>query len=128
MRDAKSTLILLLQLATLALNKRITDASRSVSEYQDMVRAIVALELERPENRQSKGPKPDIFENFSVANPSGSNIPPTIEYQSDPTVGPGSSRAPSQCGNKTQRTDNSELQLFLLKPLVNDFNNRIELR
>lgn len=128
LRDAKSTLVLLLQLATLALNKRMADASRSVSEHQDMIRAIVALELERPENRQPRGPKPDISVNFSLANPPGSDIPRTIKYQSDPTVGPESSRAPSQCDNKTQRTDNSELQLFHLKPLVNDFGDRIELR
>lgn len=127
LRDAKSTLILLLQLATLALNKKMADASRSVSEHQDMIRAVVALELERPENRQSKGSRPDVFENFFMANPPGSNIPPTIEYQSDRTVDPESSRAPSECGNQTQRTQNSELQLFLLKPVVKDLHDRIEL-
>ena len=49
LRDAKSTLMLLLQVATLALNKRMADASISMSEHQDFVRAIVALELQRRE-------------------------------------------------------------------------------
>ena len=49
LRDAKSTLMLLLQVATLALNKRMADASISTSEHQDFVRAIVALELQRRE-------------------------------------------------------------------------------
>ena len=47
--EAKSSLLLLLQVATLALNKKIADASISTSEHQDIVRAIVALELQRRE-------------------------------------------------------------------------------
>lgn len=49
LRDAKSTLMLMLQVATLALSKRMDNASMSTSEHQDLIRAIVALELQRRE-------------------------------------------------------------------------------
>lgn len=49
LRDAKTTLMLMLQVTSLALSKRMADASTSTSEDQDFVRAIVALELQRRE-------------------------------------------------------------------------------
>lgn len=52
MRDAKSTLMLMLQVASLALNKRMFDASLSTSEHEDYVRTIVALELQRREEQE----------------------------------------------------------------------------
>ena len=165
LRDAKSTLILLLQLATLALNKRMADASLSASELQDSLRAIVAVELERregrtnpieppkissssgsikstdigmgnttpprpetlsphpylyqiasPDDNQSRGLQPSNVPSFSVARPPGLNDPPTVGH------------AAPECGKQTQSTHNSKLQLFLLKPIVKDLFDRIELR
>lgn len=51
LRDAKSTLMLMLQVASLALSKRMADASLSTREHLDFVRAIVALELQQREDR-----------------------------------------------------------------------------
>lgn len=51
LRDAKSTLMMMLQVASLALSKRMADATLSRSEHQDLVRAIVALELQRRDER-----------------------------------------------------------------------------
>ena len=155
LRDAKSTLILLLQVATLALNKRVADAPMPANELLDSFRAVVAVELERREgrtnpieppevlsssssiksteigipnittprrktlsleNNQSRGLQPGIISNLSVANSPGLDDFPTVEH------------AASERGNQTQRTHNSELQLLLLKPLVEDLHDRIQLR
>ena len=155
LRDAKSTLMLLLEVANLALNKRRADAPESATELQDSIRAIVALEIERREGRtnpieppevpsssgsikstdseilnmtsprrktssseniQSRGLPPGDGSNFSVARSPGLNDQPTVEH------------APSEPGNKIQSTHNLGLQLFLLKPQVEDHYDRIELR
>ena len=147
LRDAKSTLNLLLQVATLALHKRMADASKPASEHLDLIRAVVAVELERregrtnpteppevssssssikstdigtpntrPEENQSRSLQPGIISNLSVAKSPGLNDSPTAEH------------AASERSNQTQSTHNSELQLLLLKPLVEDHYDRIELR
>ena len=68
LRDAKSTLMLMLQLAGLALSKKAADASMSTSENQDFVRAIVAWELQRREERAHPEETPEVTNNFSPDN------------------------------------------------------------
>ena len=194
LRDAKSTLILLLQVATLALNKWMADTSMSSNEHQDVIRAIVALELDRREERtdstaHQKVPKlpssnnaPDIgissrmppaetvlnlHQNRSSSafgqptghvamlgadfTISGQEFPSTRDKISrHPIASPGAglprgmgvplepfhgkkspedvimNPLPSSVSNGNP--NGSELQLFLLKPLVQDLYDRIELR
>ncbi len=70
LRDAKSTLMLMLQVMSLALNKRVFEASLSTSEHEDYVRTIVALELRRREEQK------DPTEQQEGSEPSGSNFAP----------------------------------------------------
>lgn len=160
LRDAKSTLMLMLQVASLALSKRMVDASLSTSEHQDLVRAIVALELQRREEgtnndkpisplgnssnsdhnaqttvlpgqiprKRTKGfnePRKDSSDKKARSlywTEGNSNVP------GDQTVNLAQSSVSSDIDEKTQTNHNTELQLFLLKPIVTDFFDRIELR
>lgn len=212
LRDAKSTLMLMLQVASLALSKRMADASMSITEHQDFVRAIVALELQRREERttslqQQKVLRSSISDDTTKENadttPAGEGtlnsdrnhqIPePVVQagekvtagvikfrkllsdvrarFMSERVEGPGVARPrgletqhvanispASSPDSKLPRTDdtsdvpeyytmdsshisfssdsdsgtqtnhNTELQLFLLKPIVEDLLDRIELR
>ncbi|CAD6570638.1 MAG: hypothetical protein ASARMPREDX12_003782 [Alectoria sarmentosa] len=213
LRDAKSTLMLMLQVASLALSKRMADASVSTSEDQDFVRAIVALELQRREqhtdsvkqhevsrsfssndtpkirnaNTMSQGevtlnpgrnPEPRAFlvqasrnltagvhesrktsldrlagnlldpvissgvdqprdleiqnvVNIPLATSPGSKLPETDEnsnvLESHAIDTPDKSLSTDD-DSETQTNHNTELQLFLLKPIVRDLFDRIELR
>lgn len=159
LRDAKSTLMLMLQVASLALSKRMADASLSTSEHQDLIRAIVALELQRREEgtnndkpisplgnssnsdhnaqtpvlpqrrrKRTKGfnePRKDSSDKKARSlywTDGNSNVP------GDQTVNLAQSSVSSDIDKKTQTNHNTELQLFLLKPIVTDFFDRIELR
>ena len=198
LRDAKSTLILLLQVATLALNKKMADASRSVGEHQDLIRAVVALELDRrikpPE--VSRSPSSNNAPNLGNSNGIYNRTPPgetvlekdqnrslsTYQTQPGPMYDPGTTIPQNDLPGKRKRdsldatdspgaggpeaprlpgimevppnafpgmylakniimnppphssvssenlNESAELQLFLLKPVVNDFGDRIELR
>ena len=197
LRDAKSTLILLLQVATLALNKRMADASVSSSEYQDLIRAVVALELDRREERVNVTAQQEVSRSPSSNDApdlgSSNRIPPRetlLKLYQNPTfasrteIGPkydpentislkdfsvkrkrdsldataspvaGRSKIPRPPGimEVSQETlpgrnsaadaiidpphssfssgtpNSSELKLFLLKPIVRDLFDRIELR
>ncbi|KAM0796008.1 hypothetical protein BDR22DRAFT_825615 [Usnea florida] len=194
LRDAKSTLILLLQVATLALNRWMADASMSSSEHQDVIRAIVALELDRREERTDSTAHQKVSEFPSSNNApdigTSNRIPPaetvldlhqnrssstfgqptgpvamheaefTISGQEFPSTRDKISRNPFASpgaglprgmgvplepfpGKKSpedvimnplyssvsnENPNGSELQLFLLKPLVQDLYDRIELR
>ena len=213
LRDAKSTLMLMLQVASLALSKRMADASIPSSEHQDYVRAIVALELERREESKnstgqpgrprrpnsndtpnaenantissgdhslnsgcnpqqssslaqargkhtvevnksqkgfsdtnvrglldtstgtgvgrSKGLEPEDILKLPLVTSPGSKFPRTNEnskvhedrtnYFSNPSPS-------SDKDSETQKNHDTELQLFLLKPIVKDLFDRIELR
>ena len=197
LRDAKSTLILLLQVATLALNKRMADASVPSSKYQDLIRAVVALELDRREERAhvtaqqevSRSPSsndaPDVgssnkfppretllklYQNptFASRTEIGPTYDPetTISHQDlpgkrkrdslDANASPGAGRPkgwrpagimenpletfpgrnptvdavidPPHSSLTSGTPNSSELKLFLLKPIVRDLFDRIELR
>lgn len=213
LRDAKSTLMLMLQVASLALSKRMADASISMSEDHDFVRAILALELQRREKRTDSEKQQEVSRSFSpndkpnignantmlqgevTLNPgrnpqpsaslvqaswnstagihesrktsldrlagnlldpvdsSGVGQPRNLETQNVVNIplatspGPklpqtdensnvlenraidssGKSLSPDD-DSKTQTNHNTELQLFLLKPIVRDLFDRIELR
>ncbi|CAF9941953.1 hypothetical protein IMSHALPRED_003113 [Imshaugia aleurites] len=80
LRDAKSTLMLMLQVATLALSKRMVDASMSSSEHQDFIRAIVALELQRREERTKST---EQTEDLRSSGPNGTANPITLSSAED---------------------------------------------
>lgn len=213
LRDAKSTLMLMLQVASLALSKRMADASISSSAHQDLIRAIVAWELVRrdestnptdqpgrlgPSNStdtpnagnantispgegslnsdcspqqfpspaqacgehtvevnksqkgssdtnvrglldtstgtgvsRSKGLKTEDFVNLSLVNSPGSNFPRTnknSKVPEDRAIHFSNPSLPSDRDSETQKNHDTELQLFLLKPIVKNFFDRIELR
>ena len=154
LRDAKSTLILLLQVATLALNKRMADASMPASEDQDLIRAVVAL-LERREERTditaqqeaSRSPSPGNAPDIGITNnvALGKTVlntkavrtrgpGPADILEDPPKTFPGKNSAediimnPPHWSVSPGTFNDSELQLFLLKPQVKDLHDRIELR
>ena len=195
LRDAKSTLMLLLEVANLALNKRKADASSS--EYQDLIRSVVALELDRREERANVTAQQEVSRSLSSNDApdvgSSNRIPPretllklyqnpTFESRTEigPKYDPETTISPKDFSGKRKRDsldanaspgagrtkgrkpagimeipletfpgrnpaadattdpphsslvsrtpDSLELQLFLLKPLVKDHYDRIELR
>ena len=198
LRGAKSTLILLLQVANLALNKRMANASMSASEYQDLIRAVVALEFDRREEPAnvtaqqgvSGSPSSDDAPDVGSSNrippgetvlkldqnrstfASGTQIGPTYDPEAtislkdlpvkrkrgspdataSPVAGPSKIPRPPGIMEVPQKTfpgrnstinaiidpprsplpsgppNSPELKLFLLKPIVRDLFDRIELR
>lgn len=152
--------MLMLQVASLALSKRMADASLSTSEHQDLIRAIVALELQRREEGTNNDKPISPFGNSSNSDHNaqtpvllgqrrrnrtkGFNEPRkdssdkkarslywtdgNSNVPGDQTVNLAQSSVSSDIDEKTQTNHNTELQLFLLKPIVTDFFDRIELR
>ncbi|KAL9070380.1 MAG: hypothetical protein Q9161_004939 [Pseudevernia consocians] len=200
LRDAKSTLMLMLQLATLTLSKRTAEASLLKSEYEDVVHAIVALELQRQEEQNSHPKQPEELSSFrsngtpkienantvssgeGTLNPDHNSQPSSSPAQADGehtagvdesrkcssdsgrgqsrgleklnvmnvslpvtpsftlrrtdenstmldnyTIGPLYVLVSSDSDRRTRTQYNTELQLFLLKPMVTDFSDKIEL-
>ncbi|KAF6225842.1 hypothetical protein HO133_009844 [Letharia lupina] len=174
LRDAKSTLMLMLQVASLALSKRMADASMSITEHQDFVRAIVALELQRREERTTSFQQQKVLRSSSSDDTTKENADTTPAGEGtlnsdrnhqipEPVVQAGEKRTAgvikfrkllsdlprtddtsdvpeyytmdsshisfsSDSDSGTQTNHNTELQLFLLKPIVEDLFDRIELR
>ena len=138
LRDAKSTLMLMLQVANLALNKRMFDASLSTSEHEDYVRTIVALELQRREEqkesarvRMIRGGLVDRDGRGSLDDSSSHRAKRSWSHCSNddsnvrgirPTMLP-----LSYTDSEIQKDPSSDLQLFLLKPEVIDLSDKIEL-
>ena len=147
LRDAKSTLILLLQVVTLALNKRMADASVSSSEYQDLIRAVVAIELDRREERANVTAQQGVSRSPSSDDVPGIGTPPTYDPETSisRTEFPGKRKGypldttgdhlaindiidPPRSPPSSGTPNGPELKLFLLKPIVRDLFDRIELR
>lgn len=130
LRDAKSTLMLMLQVATLALSKRIANASISTGEHEDSVRAIVATELQRREEHKNPPQRPEFLNvSRSIDPPKAEDRLPAISYvPEDPKNDRSTSSPSSERGSESRTNHKTELQLFLLKPIVYDLFDRIELR
>ncbi|KAL9133809.1 MAG: hypothetical protein Q9175_005010 [Cornicularia normoerica] len=127
LRDAKSTLMLMLQVATLALSKRMADASMSTSEHQDLIRGIVALELQRREERTNSTGQQVPLSPFSSNDTSNIRIvntmPPgkgTLNSDRNPQSYASLAQAGPNCTaeNKKSRKDSSDRQgIKLLDPI-----------
>ena len=105
LRDAKSTLMLMLQVTSLALNKRALDTSLSTSEHEDYVRTIVALELQRRiSTKQQEGSEPSRSNDAPNSGNANTNTVSsgtgTLHFDDNPQ--PSSSRAP-HTGQKRSR-------------------------
>ena len=123
LRDAKSTLMLMLQVASLALSKRMADASMSASEYQDFVRAIVALELERREEgidptRQQPSSSNDIANiGKAAATPGEGTLNPDREPQTSASLSQAGSERPLELKDAANDSPNGQAK-GLLDPVV----------
>ena len=139
LRDAKSTLMLMLQVASLALNKRMFDASLSKSEHEDYVRTIVALELQRREEQKKVNMSHegllDREESSSLENSSSRGAEQSwLDWSNEDSnvrgICPTFVSNPWPLPNTNSEIQNdlsTDLQLFLLKPEVIDFSDKIEL-